>query len=108
MLGTAGLALLLPVVAGSGSRAGAAAPRTHTITMDKVKFGPVPAGIKVGDTIVWDNRDLVPHTATARDGSFDVVIAAGHKAKTVMRKAGTLRFFCRYHPDMTGTLIVSR
>ena len=108
MLGTAGLVLLLPVVAGSGTRAESAAPRTHTITMDKVKFGPVPAGIKVGDTIVWDNRDLVPHTATARDGSFDVVIPTGHRAKTVMRKAGTVRFFCRYHPDMIGKLVVLR
>ena len=108
MLGTAAMVVLLPVVAGSGGRAEAAAPRTHTITMDKVKFGPVPAGIRVGDTIVWDNRDLVPHTATARDGSFDVVIAAGHSARTVMRKAGTVPFFCRYHPDMTGKLVVGR
>jgi plastocyanin len=107
MLRASAMLVLLPIV-GSSAGAQAAPARTHTIVMDKVKFGPAPAGLKVGDTIVWDNRDLVPHTATARDGSFDVVIAPGHSAKTVMHKAGTIAFYCRYHPDMTGRLKVSR
>jgi plastocyanin len=99
--------VLLPILGGSVA-ARAAPVRTHTIVMDNVKFGPAPAGLKVGDTIVWDNRDLVPHTATARDGSFDVVIQPGHSAKTVMHKAGTIAFYCRYHPDMKGSLVVAR
>ena len=107
MLRTAALLVLLPVAGGS---AGAAkgGPRTHTVTMDQVRFGAVAAGLKVGDTVVWDNRDIVPHTATARDGSFDVVIAPGHSARTVMRRAGTIAVYCRYHPHMTGRLVVAR
>ncbi len=112
MLRTAAMLVLLPVAGGSAPAAktgpGAHKAATHTITMNDVKFGPVPAGIRVGDTVVWDNRDIVPHTATARDGSFDVVIPAGRSARTVMRKAGTIAFYCRYHPDMTGRLVVSR
>ena len=112
MLRTAAMLVLLPVAGGSARAArtgpGAHKATTHTITMNDVKFGPVPAGIRVGDTVVWDNRDIVPHTATARDGSFDVVIPAGRSARTVMRKAGTIAFYCRYHPDMTGRLVVSR
>lgn len=112
MLRTAAMLVLLPLAGGSAraANAGTRARKgaTHTIIMDKVKFGAVPAGLRVGDTVVWDNRDLVPHTATARDGSFDVVIAPGHSAKTVLRKAGTIAFYCRYHPDMTGRLVVSR
>ena len=30
----------------------AAAPRVHTILIDKMMFGPAPAGIRSGDTII--------------------------------------------------------
>ena len=59
----AGLAVLLL------SPASAAAPRTHVVVIDQMKFGPVPAGIRPGDTILWVNRDTFRHTSTARNGS---------------------------------------
>ena len=31
--------------------------RTYVIVIDKMKFGPVPAELHVGDTILWLNRD---------------------------------------------------
>ncbi len=86
----------------------AAELRTHRIEMQNMRFGPVPANIKAGDTIVWVNRDLVPHTATARDHSFDVVVPSRGSATTVVRRAGTIAFYCRYHPAMRGALVVSR
>lgn len=86
--------------------AAAAAPRTHTIVMDKMKFGPVPATLRRGDTIIWINRDILRHTATAANRSFDVDLPAGGKAKTVLRTAGTIPFVCRYHPGMRGVLQV--
>lgn len=86
----------------------AAGTRTHRIEMQNMRFGPVPANIRAGDTIVWVNRDLVPHTATARDRSFDVVIPPRGSASTVARRAGTIAFYCRYHPVMRGQLVVSR
>ena len=86
----------------------AAAPRTHVVTIDKMKFGAVPAGLKAGDTIVWQNRDMFRHTATARDGSFNVDLAAGAKGKTLLRKPGTLDFTCKYHPGMRGVLKVGK
>jgi plastocyanin len=88
--------------------AAAAGARTHSIEMRNMRFGPAPANISAGDTIVWINRDLVAHTATARDRSFDVVIPAGGSARTVVRQAGTTSFYCRYHPVMRGSLAVSR
>ena len=84
----------------------AAAPRTHTIVMDKMKFGAVPAGVKVGDTILWVNRDMFRHTATAKNGAFDVDLQPGQKAKTVVRKAGAISIVCKYHPGMRAVLRV--
>jgi plastocyanin len=86
----------------------AAAPQTHTIVMDKMKFGPVPANIKAGDSILWVNRDMFRHTATAKDGSFNIDLAPGAKGKTVVRKAGTIAFLCKYHPGMRGVLRIAK
>jgi plastocyanin len=85
-----------------------AAPKVHTIVMNKMVFGPVPTGIKVGDVILWLNKDLFRHTATARDKSFDVDLAAGKSARTVVRKPGLIGYFCRFHPGMKGQLAVAK
>ena len=83
------------------------APREFVVVMDNMNFGRLPAGAKVGDVIIWDNRDTVQHTATARDGSFDVRLQPGKKGRTVLRKAGNLAIYCIYHPMMRATLRVA-
>jgi len=67
-------------------------------------FANVPASAQVGDAIEWSNRDIVAHTVTARDGSFDIVVLPGMTGRTVLRKAGKAMFYCRYHPSMVGKI----
>ena len=98
----AGLAVLLLLP----SPASAAAPRTHTVVIDHMKFGPVPANVRAGDTIIWVNRDMFRHTATARNRSFNVDLPPKSRGKTVVRAKGAISFYCIYHPAMTGTLKV--
>ena len=86
----------------------AAAPRVHTVVIDKMKFGPVPAGVRAGDTIVWVNKDLFKHTATARDKSFNVDLPPGASGKTVIKHSGKIAFYCAYHPGMKGSLTVAK
>ena len=97
---------LVPLMAGFSAEA--AQPRVHIVAMANMRFGPVPAGIRRGDVIVWVNRDMVPHTATARDGSFDVNLPARQSRRMTVSRAGTMAFYCRYHPGMRGTLVASR
>jgi plastocyanin len=85
----------------------AGGPREFTVTMDNMVFGRMPAGAKVGDTIVWVNNDTVQHTATARDGSFDVRLQPGKTGRTVLSKTGNLAIYCIYHPMMRTTLRVA-
>ena len=82
-------------------------PREITIVMDNMNFGRLPSDAKVGDVIVWDNRDTVQHTATARDGSFDVRLQPGKRGRTVLRKDGNIAIYCIYHPMMRATLRVA-
>lgn len=84
----------------------AAAPHTYTVVMDKLKFGPLPTGLHKGDTIVWVNKDMFRHTATATDHSFDIDLMPGKAGKTVLTKSGSIPFICRYHPNMRGVLSV--
>ena len=104
--------LRLTLIAASGAALlllpppAAAAARTYTVVIDKMKFGPLPAGLRKGDTILWVNRDFLRHTATAADHSFDVNLPAGGKATTVIGRSGAIPFTCRFHPGMRGVLQV--
>jgi plastocyanin len=84
----------------------AAAPHSYTIVIDKLKFGPLPAQLHKDDAIIWVNKDMFRHTATAADHSFDVDLMPGKAGKIVLTKSGTIPFSCRYHPNMRGTLQV--
>lgn len=109
LLMAAVLALLPPSSTfGAAALSLAAAPKVHTVVMDKMKFGAVPKGIRAGDTILWVNRDIFRHTATARDGSFAIDLPAGKSGRTVVKRAGTIPFYCKYHPGMKGQLAVAK
>lgn len=84
----------------------AATAHTYVVVIDKLKFGPTPTGLRKGDTILWDNRDILRHSATAIDHSFDADLQPGRKVKTLLNARGSIAFVCRYHPGMRGMLEV--
>jgi plastocyanin len=84
-----------------------AAPRTHTIVIDKMKFGAMPADVHKGDIIIWDNRDMFRHSATDK-GEFDIDLPPGKAVKIRVTKTGTFPFICKYHPGMKGVLKVAQ
>ena len=87
--------------------AAAAKPFVYTVTLRQMKFGALPAHLRVGDSIEWVNNDIFLHSATAKDKAFDVELRPGAHLWTTFHKAGTYPFACRYHPGMTGTLVVT-
>jgi plastocyanin len=103
--GFAVAAVLLAVCAGGVSRAATAA--TYTVEISQMRYGAVPDNLKAGDTIVWANKDTVPHTVTAKDHSFDIRISPGKQVPQTLAKAGTFAFYCVLHPTMRGTLKVA-
>jgi plastocyanin len=94
------------VLLASLAMAGPSLATEYTVTIEMMKFGEVPANLHVGDTVVWQNKDILRHTATARDKTFDVDLPPGTEGKMVLAQAGSFGFFCRFHPGMTGTLVV--
>jgi plastocyanin len=80
---------------------------TIQITMENLVFAPTEVSAKVGDTIEWVNKDIFAHTATARNGDWDVSIAPKKTATLVLKKAGSIDYYCRFHPNMKATMTVA-
>jgi plastocyanin len=101
----AGAAALVLLLAGAASAAGGA--ERYTVNISQMRYGSLPANLNVGDTIVWVNKDTVPHTVTAKDHSFDLRLDPGKQATQTLGKAGSFAFYCIFHPTMRGTLKVA-
>jgi plastocyanin len=80
---------------------------TIQITMENLVISPAEASAKVGDTIEWGNKDILAHTATARNGDWDVTMPPKKTVTLVLKKAGTVEYYCRFHPNMKATLVVA-
>lgn len=90
-----------------GAAADAPKPVTHTVTIQAMRFEPERLAIKAGDTVVWINTDLVPHTATAQGGGFNSAsIDAGKSWQFTPAAPGTVDYVCSFHPSMKATLAV--
>jgi plastocyanin len=63
---------------------------------------------RVGDRVEWRNDDFLDHTATAEDGSWEVVLPAGESRGITLSRAGEVAYYCRYHPQMKGRIAVAR
>jgi plastocyanin len=85
---------------------GAAQAETHVIKMAHIAFAPAAITVRVGDTVEWQNSDIVAHTATSKEAGFDVNVTPGDNGSTTVKAAGRFNYMCRYHPNMKGEIIV--
>lgn len=104
-----GLVLIAPACALlTGAHAGGSAQR-HRVEIRGFAFDPPTLQASPGDTVVWVNRDLVPHTITVSNGKWDSGELSEGEAWELVIGAGSpavQSYFCRYHPSMRGSLEV--
>jgi plastocyanin len=94
-----GLCLVTSAAAGPGKR--------YTVTIENMQFNPQELTVHRGDRIVWVNRDLFPHTATAVRKAFNSgSIAANASWSYVAVKKGDFAYGCTFHPTMKARLTV--
>lgn len=101
------MALALTLAGAMPASADAPAVSDPVVAIANMKFGAIPAGLKVGDSIVFVNKDSVPHTVTARDHSFDLRIGPGQRGRVTLSKAGNIAIYCILHAPMRATLAVA-
>jgi plastocyanin len=80
---------------------------TIQVSMENIEISPAVVAAKVGDTIEWINKDVLLHSATARNVDFDVNLPPKKTGSVVLKKAGTVDYYCRYHPNMKATINVA-
>jgi plastocyanin len=80
---------------------------TIQVIVDKLVFAPVDVNAKVGDTVEWVNKDAFAHTATATNGDWNVTLAPKQNGQLVLKMPGTTDYFCKFHPNMKGRVIVA-
>lgn len=83
--------------------------RKLRVKIGDFEFSPAALEVSVGDTIIWVNHDITPHTATAIDGSWDTgELTNGDEVRiTVTAKMGS-DYFCAFHPMMKAHLAISK
>jgi plastocyanin len=81
---------------------------TIRIEVKSLAFTPAQVTAHVGDTIEWANADFLAHTATAKNHDWDVQLPPDKTVRVTLKKAGTVEYFCRFHPNMTGTVTIEQ
>jgi plastocyanin len=98
------------LVTGAAVLASSALARAHNgtvhVTIEKLAFLPADIKVKAGETIEWTNKDPFAHTATVK-GGWEVLIPPGKTATHTATADDTVTYYCRFHPNMKGSITVS-
>jgi plastocyanin len=84
----------------------------NTITIKNFAFTPRTITVKMGSTVRWENQDSSPHRIIfidkdGQDTSLDSSVLSSTQAwSQIFYKPGTYPYYCKIHPEMTGTVIV--
>ena len=84
---------------------------TDKVSISGFAFSPADITVKVGTTVTWTNQDSVAHTVVETDGqngpkSGD--LNQGQSYTFTFMKAGTFKYNCSIHPNMTGMVTVTQ
>ena len=101
------IALLLACLVVLHGCGGRQAGRTHRIEITGMAYAPTELTVAAGDTVVWVNRDIVPHTVTAEGHQFDSgSLSPSAEWSWLVRDRGRIAYACTFHPVMKAVLIV--
>lgn len=104
-----GIMAVLLLSAVSTSCGSDAVPQRHVVELSGFRFSPETVRAAVGDTVVWVNSDVVPHTTTARAAQWDSgVLPSAGTWQLVLNEPGEMAYECTLHPSMTGTIVAGR
>jgi plastocyanin len=93
----------------TGVAIGGGEQQTHVLEIRNSQFTPAEITVNVGDTIKWINHDIVPHTATADDKSWDSkLIGSGEEWELIVERNMFTTYFCTFHPGMKATIRINQ
>jgi plastocyanin len=103
-----GVTLALVPLLGTPVPIAAAQQAPVAVNVVDFAFEPATVTVAVGTTVTWTNRGERPHTVTAQDGSFDSGrLDPGEEFSVTFDETGAFAYFCGFHPDMQGEVVVT-
>jgi plastocyanin len=86
----------------------AAATDAVMVDIKDFTYSPNPVEVPAGGTVTWTNNDTVPHTATAEDRAVlqSGTLNPGDSFSQTFAEPGTFDYFCEFHANMKGTIVV--
>jgi plastocyanin len=78
------------------------------VDIKDLAYTPATVEIPVGGTITWTNNDTAPHTVTAQDRALlqSGTLNQGATFSQTFDAPGTIDYFCEFHANMKGTIVV--
>jgi plastocyanin len=84
---------------------GAVLAEDQWITTFDFSYRPSSVTVRVGDTVTFVNDDEIPHDAVG-SGWSTTLLTQGQSDAVTFSRAGTYRFTCSLHPQMSGSIVV--
>jgi len=78
------------------------------VVIDNFTFTPGELKVKEGTTVIFRNRDDIPHTIANTDGEFhSAALDTDETFSFTFTKPGVYNYFCSLHPRMMGRVVVT-
>ena len=81
-----------------------------TVKVADYSYTPANLAIAAGTTVIWSNTGKDTHNIAIDDGPetfISVVMEAGDKAQFTFTAPGKYRYFCEWHGNMKGEIVVT-
>lgn len=86
----------------------AAVAKDGDVQMVDFDYSPKQLTVAAGGSVGFVNGGVAPHTATAKDGTWDTgIVRSGDTVRITFDAAGTFTYYCTIHPDMVATVLVT-
>jgi plastocyanin len=94
-------------IAALAAAAAVGATPAADVVIDNFTFSPMALTVTAGTTVTWTNRDDIPHTVRAIDGSFrSPPLDTLDRYSFTFARPGVYSYFCSMHPKMVAKVIV--
>ena len=96
------------VLAGGVLFAKAQTAATAAVGIDNFTFNPQTVTVKAGTTVIWTNKDDIPHGIAATNNAFkrSQALDTDDSFSFTFTTPGIYQYFCYIHPHMTGSIVV--
>lgn len=78
---------------------------TQQVSIADFAFSPSQINVAKNTTVIWTNKDSVPHTVTSTNFSSPT-LNAGDTFSYTFADDATVNYNCTFHPQMKGTIVV--